>query len=560
MSMQNATPIPQLHVEVAGAEPRPLFTRHGSRWVGVALAALLLIAGGAILGAMQRTSTTFDEIVMIAAGARGFETGDWKMAPEHPPLVQYLYGLPVHLSGPAYPDESGVPPEARTHMGYRYGYAQGFFWRSGNDPEVLAFLGRLPAVLCALALVLVVFLYARRIGGNGAGLLAAAATATLPDVLAHGGVAYNDLPLALAFLGAIWAIDEAVRGPTLGRALLAGLLIGLALGTKNSAIALAPIAVLLLAAEAAVRWRDGAWRRRAAGAAAVVLGGAYVALVLIYRGDATLTEYRYAVNFAIGHVTEKLVTAFLLGSTSTRGWWYFFPVAFLYKTSAGLHILLGISTIGLAGAVRARPRSLLTSRLRAPAAGILVFGALLLRSDLNIGFRYALPLLPLLCIVAGVGVVHMWPRAHRLLKAAAFGGIMLASVHVASYYPWFLSYISEYGPGRDENHTVLVDSSLDWGQGLLDLRRVMQREGIESVYLSYFGSALPSGYGISFLPLASFFPLAAQEPPAEEPKWVAISATNLSGTYFVDDPFATFRNARPEHIAGGSIYLYRIRE
>jgi len=273
-----------------------------------------------------------------------------------------------------------------------------------------------------------------------------------------------------------------------------------------------------------------------------------------------LTEYRYAVGFAINHVTASGVSAFLLGSTSVTGWWYFFPVAFLFKTSAGLHILLGISALGLTSAIRARPASLLSSRLRAPAVGILVFGALLLRSDLNIGFRYALPLLPLLCIIMAVGVARAWPQAHRLVRAATVGAVILAGAHVASYYPWFLSYISEYGPGREENYTVLVDSSLDWGQGLLDLRTFMRREGIESVYLSYFGSALPGGYGISFVPLASFFSIAAAESPTQEPQWLAISATNLNGTYFDGDPFAAFRNARPDHVVGGSIHLFRISE
>jgi hypothetical protein len=55
------------------------------------------------VAASRRTSTTFDEIIMMAGGARGFETGHFDLAPEHPPLTQYLYGLPVYLSGISYP-------------------------------------------------------------------------------------------------------------------------------------------------------------------------------------------------------------------------------------------------------------------------------------------------------------------------------------------------------------------------------------------------------------------------------------------------------------------------
>ena len=84
-----------------------------------------------------------------------------------------------------------------------------------------------------------------------------------------------------------------------------------------------------------------------------------------------------------------------------------------------------------------------------------------------------------------------------------------------SYYPNFLSYISEYGPGRDRGSEILVDSSLDWGQGLLQLREYMREQGIERVYLSYFGSARPDGYGIDYVPTA------------EEPWGAAVVTVNV---------------------------------
>ena len=81
---------------------------------------------------MRRTSTTFDEIVLIAAGARGYETGKFELAPDHPPMMQYLYGLPVFLTRPSYPSDKGYDT---SEVGYRYLQARRFFWESGNDPE-----------------------------------------------------------------------------------------------------------------------------------------------------------------------------------------------------------------------------------------------------------------------------------------------------------------------------------------------------------------------------------------------------------------------------------------
>ena len=56
------------------------------------------------------------------------------------------------------------------------------------------------AVIMALGLILVTFLFTRRHWGDPAALLAAALVAFLPDVLGHGGVAYSDLPVTLAEL------------------------------------------------------------------------------------------------------------------------------------------------------------------------------------------------------------------------------------------------------------------------------------------------------------------------------------------------------------------------
>src|SRR5262249_53245510 len=58
----------------------------------VVLLLILLVSGSATVLAARRNSTTFDEIVMIAGGARGYQTSNWKIAPEHPPVTQYLYG------------------------------------------------------------------------------------------------------------------------------------------------------------------------------------------------------------------------------------------------------------------------------------------------------------------------------------------------------------------------------------------------------------------------------------------------------------------------------------
>ena len=68
-------------------------------------------------------------------------------------------------------------------------------------------------------------------------------------------------------------------------------------------------------------------------------------MVIMYRGDFMLREYQYAINFSFGQVTQTAAPSYLFGERSTTGWWYFFPVSFLLKTSAGLHLLLAVAAL-----------------------------------------------------------------------------------------------------------------------------------------------------------------------------------------------------------------------
>ena len=190
--------IPLSHVWPGHVPPLMRKTESASppaRWRrAAALLAILAASATATIGAMRHTSTTFDEVITIAAGARGFMTGRFDVVDDHPPLMQYLYGLPVYLTHPSFP-----PERAGGRRPNRYTYAADFFGRSGNDPEYLAVLPRMIAAICAAVLGLVVFLESHRAFGAHAALFAVILCSFLPDVLAHGGVAYSDLPLALCW-------------------------------------------------------------------------------------------------------------------------------------------------------------------------------------------------------------------------------------------------------------------------------------------------------------------------------------------------------------------------
>ncbi|MHC4925436.1 MAG: hypothetical protein ACYTG4_15375 [Planctomycetota bacterium] len=509
-------------------------------------------------GASASSSATFDEIAMVAGGARGVEHDEWGMALTQPPLMMYAYGVAALSVSPE------LPPEEGESWGVERGwdYARTLFFDSGNDPEELLGAARRVGVVLVAILVLVTALYARWIAGTSAGLLAALMIAALPDVLAHGGVAYNDLPLALAFLAGVWAIDTTLRTPSPVRGASLGVLLAAALCVKISALALLPVAALLLAAEAIARPGDGEWRRAVITALGCTALGGVVALVFLYRGDPTLTLFRFTVYNAVarsgaGHPEA----AYLLGNTSMTGWWYFFPVVFFLKTPAAFQ---GLALLGAAGLVTASRRDnaspalnrLVRWRGRGALAGAVVFGAMLASSSLNAGFRYALPVLPLVTVLSAAGLARLWAQGTG--RRALIGAIAAAQiVTVAMAYPHMLSFTSVWAGDQDRAWPALLDSSVDWGQGLFALRDFMSEEGVERVRLSYFGSAKPEAYGIDYEPLPSFFRLEGPGTSAPQPRFTVISATTLHGLYLQGyDPMAPYRDREPYRVLGHTLFVY----
>ncbi len=248
--------------------------------------------------------------------------------------------------------------------------------------------------------------------------------------------------------------------------------------------------------------------------------------------------------------------AFLLGERNVGGWWYFFPVAFVLKTPIALHVFMVLAVAGAWMAARGgRWRSWAGHGARAPAAGALLFVSAVMLSGFNIGVRHMLPAMPLVCILVAQGVAPLWARARGAARAAlglVFAALVASS---ASQYPWFISYLSEYAAGRAV-HETLVDSSTDWGQGLVALRGFMRERGIDEVALGYFGSALPRGYGIRYVSLPSFLELPGDAARAPGPPYIVVSATLLVGNYVRGDPYRLLRASKPVAIVGGTLYVF----
>ncbi len=194
--------------------------------------ALLALCWLCLLHTAWRTGPTFDEHFYIAAGHAYWETGDFALNREHPPLGKLLVGLPLFLAPHVSSD---------AHALERVGYPVWFFFQeNGAHLALNLFLARLPVTLLTVLCAWAVHRKAARVFGQSGGRVALLAFAFNPNVLAQGSLAALDGTLMALFFFAVLAFVELLRKPSWRLTLVAALLFGLANLTKQTALLLGP--------------------------------------------------------------------------------------------------------------------------------------------------------------------------------------------------------------------------------------------------------------------------------------------------------------------------------
>lgn len=512
-----------------------------SRLAAAAAAALALGVFGQGLWLAERESLTWDEPGYIAAGYANLRFGDYRLNADHPPLMQKLTALPLLFLPVRAPDPGAERFLAAPNP--RASYGREFFFASGNDVRRLTRWARAPVLLLAAALVLCVFAWGRRLFGEGPALLAATLTALCPNLVAHGRLATEDLGCTTLMFASVWTLWRTLEAPTRRRALVCGLVTGLALLSKYTALLLAPIAALLLAAS----WRERGDRRTlralgiAAGVAFAVVGFGYG---LLPRPDRYLAGI-----FRIYPDVDESYAFYFWGHVSRSPRWYYGLASFALKTP-----LPTLALIALAGARALRSGDARERCLFLLLPPLVVFAASGFDAT-NPGVRRVLPAVPFLLLFAAQAV-HRAPRPVVALAGALLLGSGLAAVRA---HPHHLSYLNAIAGGAQRGPYVLDESNVDWGQDLPALaawQREHQRPD-ETLSLYYFGSAEPAAYGVR----ATRFDLEQVEAPP--PGLYAISAHYLA--YF--RKLALLAGADSDWLSryrpldrAGAIWIYRIGE
>ena len=251
------------------------------------------------------------------------------------------------------------------------------------------------------------------------------------------------------------------------------------------------------------------------------------------RAPIPAPEYLTGVKYVQLH-SKHGHPAYLFGEQKETGWWYYFPVVFLFKTPIPFLILCIAGTVSLIKRGSAESLSI--------ALGPWLMLAIAMTSRINIGVRHILPMYPLLAISAAFAAVALWQRTHVHKIAVALLLIwhfITTSMAHPDYLAWFNGAA---GPRPDR---IALDSNLDWGQDILRLEEMARRENLQPLYVAWFGSARREAMSVR-----------AEELPggACRAGWVAVSEMR----YHSDKALHWVHQYEPMRRVGKSIRLYKI--
>jgi len=561
---------------------------------GVLVAHAALLTWGA-----YRHSPTIDESRWLPAGLAHWD-GDFSAGRVNPPLVRLVAAAPVMLAVMGNEQQETNSTSART----KFAEDDGACW--------LFTMGRWACIPFSLVGGYVCYCWGRDLYGTASGMIALMLWCFSPNILAHAQIVAHDAPAASLGIAAAYLFWKWLRQPTWERAILAGVVLGVAQLMKTTLVILFglwPALWLVWYSTGSSQTGDRGGRRQSVQLLLLLALGLNV-LNLGYGFDGSfrkLKNYTFVSQtlsgvdgqdgnrFArswLGSLPVPLPAEYLLGIDQQkrdleggsvyaqtylrgqwhdRGLWYFYLYALLIKVPLGSWGLLLLSAavraFHLDDLKRARDEVLLVI----PGLSVLVLASS--QTGFTDHLRYVLPIFPFVFVwISRVGCAFVQgSRAFRLSATVALGWSIGSSLWI---YPHSLSYFNELvgGPRNGDYH--LVSSNIDYGQDLLYLKAWLDKHPeARPFHLAYWNQETvdPAILGIGYSTPPSG-PAPELKPPYSEPEklgphpgWHAANVNVVRGdhwpgrTQFPDFGYYGYLlNFEPVATAGYSIYVYNI--
>ncbi|HEY1760138.1 MAG TPA: glycosyltransferase family 39 protein [Bryobacteraceae bacterium] len=551
------------------------------RWFWGLIAVVAGVLATVQILSIRQEAQTWDEGFEIVGAYQYVITGEYRASLENPPLERILAGIPLLFLRP---DLKGAALGARNTAASDVDAGVEFLYHNRIPADTILFAARLPMIGMTLGLLCVLAAWCRRRFGAVVGIVAALLFSLDPTVIAHGRYVKNDMTVtATAFVAVIaweWFLSTRRRAALIW----SGVALGLALGSKDSAVFLLPVFLVLYVLQ---EWRTFSFLRALrsvaiagglAGAVVVILYAPYAGALLPHGRSSPGEPLRDSVDHATafgrglawlgsrlgwrGHPYLTGLTqfaahgggthpAYLWGDRGSSGWWYYFPFAFAVKTPAA--ILAALALLFAMAVAWLRWKQIRDAPLAwfAMMVPIIFYGAFSAAGHVDIGLRHLLPVYPFFHALLAAGLLT--PRWRW--KAPAMVIILIATaVESLAAYPYYTAFFNVLVGGSKNGPKYLVDSNIDWGQDLKRLGRFSAEHGSPTICTMYFGTA-PDWY---YVPRAGNFPTIVELRKGADLdcEFAAVSVTPLEGVYVPEEQFAWLRDVPPLKRLGYSIYVW----
>jgi hypothetical protein len=525
------------------------------------------------------------------------------------PLSKLLYALPAHLAGV----RIDYPPTFDSDVDFRPEWALGRIFQSqylARYHDIYRWSRLLPVVVMLLGGCLICE-WSTRLFGAWPGVVSLCQWCWMPPVLALGALVTSDTLAAVMLVLAARSYWAFLLKPRPAAALLAGLMLGMAQSTKYTLLVIYPCWAVLLAARAmqlrsvgTVQTQQGhpsPARLIVLGPAVLVISILVIDALYLFRGvgcrpeqlqpglssvfrdlsrlkeqpatawllSAPLPiplEYLRGLDFQLADA-ERLQSAYLLGWSRPRGWWYWYVVAALIKIPLPALVLFAIVLVGSPRALRGCDPVLWAGAcLLLPAAEVALTISATTGTGTNAAFRYLMPSLALLCVWAGRAL----STSSKAGRAGVLALLFWLLFNAITALPDHLGWHNEIGWAwsRATGKPPLIGDSLDWGQDLARLSRWVARHSDK-------GSTLICVYGLGETEPYGLRPPTARttSDPGDRAAYLAVSEEVLLGDHIsnyvgvagsnsvLSEPQReTLMRCHPVDRIGRTIRIYRLRD
>ncbi|MFO8058064.1 MAG: glycosyltransferase family 39 protein [bacterium] len=569
---------------------RPLTEKH--KWIVPAVALLIITAHLALLiSSARHKSHTSDEPFHLARGVAAIITGDFRTSVAHPPLVNMICALPLTMaydfsiptSHPVWTSRKFEPPSRKIALARHFLY---------GNPHYLDIVsrGRVPVMILSALLAVILGVWAGRLFGAPAGLMAMALYCFSPTMLAHARLSTTDTGCAFFTLLFAASFCRYLRSPKPHSLFLAGVTLGLAQLSKYTCIILVPLVPLVLIIERErllknkedlsengerplypgwilsslvifligflVLWAgygfemEGFHELTMTGNMASVSRPGLLLKQAVVKGLAFVNPppetYFYGLSQTLLETAAHPKPLFFLGQVSQEGWWYYYPVLFLMKEPVALLLLIAAGLLTL----KREPAFQRPEKTVALAVSLSFLFAFMFLNQKNIGIRHLLPIYPFLFLwLARLARVRL---RRGFFPAAAW--ILVAAIALRAFiiHPDYLVHFNHLvgGPRGGLKLSVVGE---DWGQDVAALGKFCRKKDIQKIYYKHYGTADPEAYGV---------PYAKYRCNMKEPGWYAFHVVDLrrGGHKRREECYRPFMNREPEAILHHTIYVYKLEK